>query len=104
MRTGKLLAALGMIVGMAGASLPGAPALADDSNAMRQVGMVRTGTGSFSLDVEGADVRTVVRAIAEFSGRNIVVAPGVHGTVKVSLKNVDWQDALRTVVRLNGLD
>ena len=104
MGTGKLLAALVIIVGVAGASLPAAPVLAQDSNAMKQVGMVRTGTGTFTLDVEGADVRTVVRAIAEFSGRNIVVAPNVKGSVKVSLRNVAWEDALRTVLRLNGLD
>jgi type IV pilus assembly protein PilQ len=56
------------------------------------------------MDVEGADIRTVVRAIAEFSGRNIVVANDVKATVHVSLRNVDWQDALRTILRSNGLD
>jgi type IV pilus assembly protein PilQ len=74
------------------------------SSSMDQVGLVRTGSGTFSLDVEGADIRTVVRAIAEFSGRNIIVGNNVKGTVKVSLRNVGWQEALRSVLRSNGLD
>jgi len=71
---------------------------------MQQVGLVRTGTGTFSIDVEGADIRTIVRAISEFSGRNIVVGKDVRGVVKVALKNVGWQEALRTILRSNGLD
>lgn len=101
MRSAKLLA--GVLL-LAGAVLAAMPAAAADSGAMKQVGLVRTGSGTFSIDVEGADIRAVVRAIAEFSGRNIVVAKDVTGTVRVSLRNVAWQDALRTVLRANGLD
>jgi type IV pilus assembly protein PilQ len=71
---------------------------------MKQVGLVRTGSGTFSIDVEGADIRTVLRAISEFSGRNIVVSPEVKGKVRVALKNVGWLDALRTILRSGGLD
>ena len=39
------------------------------SSAGSTVGLVRTGTGTFSLDVDGADLRTVLRAISEFSGQ-----------------------------------
>ena len=81
-----------------------APVAAQESTAMKQVGMVRTGAGTFTMDVEGADIRTVLRAIAEFSGRNIVLGRDVKGTVKVALRNVTWQDALRTILRSNGLD
>jgi type IV pilus assembly protein PilQ len=80
------------------------PVTAQESTAMRQVGMVRTGAGTFTMDVEGAEIRTVLRAIAEFSGRNIVPGKDVKGTVKISLRNVTWQDALRTILRSNGLD
>jgi type IV pilus assembly protein PilQ len=81
-----------------------APAGAQSGAASAQVGLVRTGTGSFSIDVEGADLRTVLRAISEFSGRNIIVGQNVRATVRVSLKNVAWQDALKSVLRANGLD
>src|SRR5436190_1702979 len=81
------------------------PARAQDQpSAQRQVGLVRTGSGTLSLDVDGADVRTVIRAIAEFSGRNIVIDHGVTGQVHISLSNVSWESALRTVLRANGLD
>jgi type IV pilus assembly protein PilQ len=104
MRTGKVLAGLLLIAAVGGAALVVAPASAQSSSATQQVGLVRTGSGTFSMDVEGADIRTVVRAIAEFSGRNILVGKDVKATVKVSLKNVSWQDALRTMLRSNGLD
>lgn len=83
-----------------------APAVAQTGQApaSSQVGLVRTGSGSFSIDVEGADLRTVLRAISEFSGRNIVLGQNVKATVKISLRNVAWQDALKAVLRANGLD
>ncbi len=81
-----------------------APASAADTGAMQRVGMKPTGQGTFTLDVEGADIRTVVRAIQEFSGRNIVVAHDVKASVRANLHNVSWQSALRTVCRANGLD
>lgn len=74
------------------------------STASNQVGLTRTGTGSFNLDVTGADLRTVLRAISEFSGRNVVVSQNVKATVTITLRNVAWQDALKAVLRANGLD
>jgi type II secretory pathway component HofQ len=99
-------ASLGLILTTAGclAVLLAMPVAAQESTAMRQVGMVRTGAGTFTMEVEGADIRTVLRAIAEFSGKNIVPGKDVRGTVKVSLRNVSWQDALRTILRSNRLD
>src|SRR5262245_66251398 len=104
MRIGK--ASMGLILAIGGclAVLCAHPATAQESTAMKQVGMVRTGAGTFTMDVEGADVRTVLRAIAEFSGRNIVLGKDVRGTVKIALRNVGWEDALRTILRSNGLD
>src|SRR5207249_2263173 len=86
------------------AVLLAAPATAQESSAMKQVGMVRTGAGTFTMDVEGADLRTVLKAVAEFSGRNIVVGKDVKASVHVSLRNVAWEDALRQILRSNGLD
>jgi len=96
---------MGLILAIGGClAILTAPVAAQESTAMKQVGMVRTGAGTFTMEVEGADIRTVVRAIAEFSGRNIVLGRDVKGTVKVALRNVTWQDALRTILRSNGLD
>jgi type IV pilus assembly protein PilQ len=103
MRVGKALLGLVLMVAASLVVAGATPSFADDA-AMKQVGMVRTGTGSFSIDVQGADVHTVVKAISEFSGRNIVVAKDVKSSVSVSLRNVGWQEALRTILRTNGLD
>jgi len=73
-------------------------------SASQMVGLQKTGPGTFSLDVDGADIRSVCRAIAEFSGRNIVVGKEVKATVTVALSNVSWRDALRTVLYSCGLD
>jgi type II secretory pathway component HofQ len=86
------------------AVLMATPAAAQESSSMKEVGMVRTGAGTFTIDVDGADIRTVIKAIAEFSGRNIVVAKSAQGSVRVVLRNVGWQEALRTVLRMNNLD
>ncbi|MBI1797560.1 MAG: type IV pilus secretin PilQ [Candidatus Eisenbacteria bacterium] len=104
MRIAKATFGLVLAAGMCLAVLIAHPAAAQDSSAMKQVGMVRTGAGTFTIDAEGADIRTVLKAIAEFSGKNIVIGKDVKATVKVSLRNVGWQEALRTVLRSNGLD
>ncbi len=104
MRIGRVLSGLLGVVAALGLSLAAPAHAAYQPTAMREVGLERTGEGTFSLDVDGADIRTVVKAIAEFSGRNIVVAEGVKAEVSVTLKDVSWRDALRTILRSSGLD
>jgi type IV pilus assembly protein PilQ len=105
MRIAKLLGALaslmiaGMLVGMWSV-----PAVAAESTASQKVGLQRTGPGTFSIDVDGADIRSVCRAIAEFSGRNIIVGKEVKASVTVSLQNVSWRDALKTILYASNLD
>jgi len=104
MQTGKVLTGLILIAGSGLAALVSVPVAAQEPSAMRQVGLVRTGEGTFSIDVDGADVRTVMRAISEFSGRNIVIDRDVKGAVRITLKNVGWENALRTILRSMGLE
>ena len=56
-----------------------------------------------SLDVQGADINTVLRTLSEFSGRNIVTNKEVKGAVSVRLKNVPWRNALEMILRTQGL-
>ncbi len=104
MRIARLLGALaslmyaGLLVGVMAW-----PALAQES-ASQKVGLQRTGPGTFSIDVDGADIRSVCRAIAEFSGRNIVVAHDVKASVTVNLQNVSWREALKTILYSCNLD
>jgi type IV pilus assembly protein PilQ len=103
MATAKALKAIVFTAAIGLAALAASTASAQVTDSER-VGLTRTGSGTFSLDVQGADIQSVVRAIGEFSGRNIVVGKDVKGTVRVSLRNVGWQEALRGVLRSNGLD
>ncbi|WP_022846444.1 type IV pilus secretin PilQ [Desulfurobacterium sp. TC5-1] len=55
------------------------------------------------LDFTNADVRTVVRAIADTVGVNVVFDPDVKGTVSVRfLTPVNWQEALKAVLEPLG--
>jgi type IV pilus assembly protein PilQ len=70
----------------------------------RVTGVTSTGGGRLSLDVQGAEIRTVLRSLSEFSGRNIVVGKDVKGQVSIQLRDVPWRDALTAVLRTHGLE
>jgi protein transport protein HofQ len=55
-----------------------------------------------TIDVQGADIKTVLRSISEFSGVNIIAGPDVEGPVVIHLKNVPWKEALDTILRSQG--
>jgi len=54
-----------------------------------------------SLNVEQADIRTVLRSISEFSGMNIVAGSKVEGPVTVLLHDVPWREALENILKMN---
>jgi type IV pilus assembly protein PilQ len=56
-----------------------------------------------SLDVQGAEVQTVLRSLAEYSGKNIVASKEVKGTVTLRLRNVPWRHALDILLRAQSL-
>ena len=56
-----------------------------------------------SLDVQGAEVQTVLRSLAEFSGKNIVASKEVKGQVTLRLRNVPWRHALDILLRSQAL-
>ena len=57
-----------------------------------------------SLDFQNADLRAVLRAFADISGLNVVIDPGVQGSVDVALRDVPWDQALALILRANKLD
>jgi len=97
-----LLVARVVVSAMTAASPVGAQE--DTRSARSRLGLVQTGPGRFSIDVQGADIHTVLRAIAEFSGKNIVAGSMVKGQITVALHDMPWRDALTTITRANGLD
>jgi len=51
------------------------------------------------LDLQGADLRMVLRTFAETNGLNIVIDPTVKGTVDIKLTAVPWDQALDIILR-----
>jgi type II secretory pathway component GspD/PulD (secretin) len=56
-----------------------------------------------TLDFEGADIRDVIRLMAETSNINIIFGPEVTGTIAVHLKKVPFDEAFSTILNLKGL-
>lgn len=57
-----------------------------------------------SLDVQDAEIGTVLRSLASFSGTNIVASPRVTGKVTVKLEQVPWREALAVILRAHSFD
>lgn len=55
-----------------------------------------------SIDLENADILTVLRALSEYAGINIVAGKDVKGTVTVRLHNVPWRQALDIILKASG--
>jgi type IV pilus secretin PilQ/predicted competence protein len=59
---------------------------------------------SITMDIQGADIKTVLRSISEFSGANIVSGLEVEGPVTIHLVDVPWKEALNVILKANGYD
>ncbi len=57
-----------------------------------------------SLDVQDAEIGTVLRSLAGFSGVNIIASPRVVGKVTVKLEEVPWEEALAVILRAHSFD
>ena len=56
-----------------------------------------------SLDFKDADVRNILRLIADVSGLNIIVSDNVKGKVTIKLDNVPWDEVLSIILETNNL-
>ncbi len=56
-----------------------------------------------SIRCQNADLLDVLDVFAEISGLNLVVHPGVSGTVTVRFENVPWDQALDIILKMNNL-
>lgn len=56
-----------------------------------------------SLDFQNADVKNILRLLAEVSGYNIITTPEVQGSVTLRLIDVPWDQALDIVLKNNNL-
>ena len=55
-----------------------------------------------TFEFENADVRVVIKAVADIASANIVVGREVEGTVTLSLHDIPWRVALETIVKTLG--
>ncbi len=56
-------------------------------------------TRAMSLEVQGAEIRNVLRSIAEFGHTNIIPDREVEGPITISLTEVPWRKALDVVCK-----
>jgi type IV pilus assembly protein PilQ len=56
-----------------------------------------------SLDFQDADIKSVLRLMAEYGNISIVSGDDVKGNVTMTMKNVPWDQALNTILDVNGL-
>jgi type IV pilus assembly protein PilQ len=88
------------------AAAGGKPKSANEIFSAQSVGVpdekVYTGE-PIDLKVTNADITEVLRSFAQISGLNIVVQPGVTGTVTAELENVPWDQAFEEVLKINNL-
>jgi type IV pilus assembly protein PilQ len=56
-----------------------------------------------SLDFQDANIKSVLKLLAELANVNIVSGDDVKGNVSVQMKNVPWEQALETVLSITGL-
>jgi hypothetical protein len=73
----------------------------------RELGRPATGSRwhgfPISLSLRDAPLPEVLRSFARLAGVNLVLAPGVTGTVTVELHDVPWDQALYVILKTQGL-
>ncbi len=62
-----------------------------------------TGGRRITIDVVDASIRTVMRAISDVSGLNIMLPEDYSSSVTARLQNVGWRDALTAILNSQGL-
>ncbi len=90
------------------ASPAGVSATASPASVISQESQVPGGaryTGApISVNLKNVDLQDFFRLVHEISGLNVVVDPGVKGTLTLVLDNVPWDQALDIVLKNNDLD
>ena len=78
--------------------------LAKDPNKLIQGSKQGYAGEKLSLNFQRVDVRDVLKVIADFTGKNIVVSDSISGSVTIGLKDVPWDQALDVIMKSKGLD
>lgn len=73
-------------------------------NPEKAVQQTRYSGEPISVNLKDVDLKDFFRLIHEISGLNVVLDPGVAGTLTLVLDDVPWDQALEIVLKNNGLD
>ena len=57
----------------------------------------------YTFDFQDADIKSVLRLMAEYGNISIVSGDDVKGNITLTMKNVPWEQALDTILEVNGL-
>ncbi len=55
-----------------------------------------------NLDLQGAEIRTVLRTLSDYAGMNIIASKDVSGQVTARIKDAPWEDALASILKAHG--
>lgn len=58
--------------------------------------------GIVTIDFKNADIRNVLRILAQKSGVNIIAGEDIQGMVTIRLVDVPWERALNVILRIHG--
>lgn len=64
---------------------------------------LRAQQGPLSLTFDNAPIGQVLQALADYQQLNLMIAPGVEGTLSLRLHDVPWQQALALVMKTGRL-
>ena len=56
-----------------------------------------------TLDFQDIEVRRVLQLLADLRGINLVVSENVTGNLSLRLKDISWEDALATILKVKNL-
>lgn len=66
--------------------------------------LTKTYTGkAISLDLLDADIKNVLRLIADITGSNMIIEPDVAGQVTLKVEQVPWDQVLDLILSMNNL-
>ncbi|HEY3327172.1 MAG TPA: type IV pilus secretin PilQ [Novimethylophilus sp.] len=74
-----------------------------DPNKIMQGSKTGFSGDKLSLDFNGIDVKSLLRIIGDFTGKNVVVSDAIQGTITLRLKDVPWDQALDIIMKQKGL-
>lgn len=58
---------------------------------------------TISLNFHEIDVRELLRILAEFSDKNVIISDKINDHISINLHNVSWNQALNTILNMRGL-